>query len=149
MQVWNTCVWHWSPQLYMELNKSVTMNGLRTYCSQFLKDRHQCSGMELQNGFTQYKKAAKHRRRLTDIDKSPIDETPQKDVLSLSSSLSLTQRCEKYPHYKANILAVSRAVNMKKTVRCMSYIFMQIHRSVIRGTLSSCSHQFYNVLIKT
>lgn len=149
MQVWNTYIWHWSPQLYMGLNKSVTMNGVRTYCSQFLKDRHQCSGMEMQNGFKQYKQAAKHRHGHTDIDKNPIDETPQKDVLSLPSFLSLTKRCEKHTHYKANILTFSRATNMKKTVRCMSYIFMQIHRSVIRGILSSCSHQFYNILIKT
>lgn len=69
----------------------------------------------MQNGFTQYKEAAKHRPGHTDIDKSPKDETPKRDVLQTTQFLSLTKRCEKNRHYKTNILADSRAIDMKKT----------------------------------
>lgn len=73
--------------------------------------------MEMQNSFTEYQEAAKHRPGHTDIDKSPVDGTPKRVFCSLPSSLSLTKRCEKNRHYKANTLTDPRAINMKKTAQ--------------------------------
>lgn len=36
IKVWNSYIWHQSPQLQMELNKLVTMKEIRSWCIQFL-----------------------------------------------------------------------------------------------------------------
>lgn len=48
--------------------------------------------MEMQNVFTLYKEAAKHRLGHTDIDKSPTDETPKRDVLHPTQFAQLNQK---------------------------------------------------------
>lgn len=115
IKVWNSYIWHQSPQLQMELNVSHHEWGKELVPSVSIGQ------IPMQwNRMVKWFLHSAEKQQNIDLSTQTWTKLPQMRPpggmsYSLLNSLLLIKRCEKTRHYKATILEDSRAPNMKKT----------------------------------